>query len=163
MPSAPAELAARAPHTPILRMLCVPRQTVRPNWRGVAYPRAGRPRPAAGRHYAGAAYPSAGVPKQLPGVRSTARCAAILRWLGSLLYGIAALPLTGGAYAAAPPSPPQPAAVAPPSPCWEFKSQQERFERRTSRGNCTEAISEKISWLIYIVGSAPLHQFHWFE
>lgn len=32
------------------------------------------------------------------------------------------------------------AAMAPPSPCWEFKSQQERFERRTSRGNCTEAI-----------------------
>ena len=82
----PAELAARAPHTPILRMLCVPRQTVGPNWRGVAYPRAGRPRPAAGRHYAGAAYPSAGVPKQLPGVRSTARCVVIPRWLGSLLY-----------------------------------------------------------------------------
>jgi hypothetical protein len=34
----PAELAARAPHTPILRMLCVPRQTVGPNRRGVAYP-----------------------------------------------------------------------------------------------------------------------------
>ena len=118
---------------------------------GVAYPCTGRPSPAAGRHYAGAAYPSASVPVQLMGTRSIGRCAAIPRWLGSLLCGIAALPLTGGAYAAAPPSPPQPAAVAPPSPCWEFKSQQERFERRTSRGNCTEAISEKISWLIYIL------------
>ena len=66
-------------------MLCVPRQTVGPNWRGAAHTRVGQPYPAAGWLYAGAAYPSAGVHGQLTGVRSIGRCAAVRRWLGSLL------------------------------------------------------------------------------
>ena len=42
-------------------MLCVPRQTVGPSWRSVAYPYAKLPYTAAGLHYVGAAYSCAGV------------------------------------------------------------------------------------------------------
>jgi hypothetical protein len=64
--------ARLAHHIPLFYVCFVPRQTVRPNWRGVANPRAAQSYPAAGRPYAVAAYPSAGVPEKLTGVRSTA-------------------------------------------------------------------------------------------
>ena len=134
----PAELAAGAPHTPILRMLCVPRQTVRPNWRGVLPRRSTAPRRRPTVRWRGVsqrrrAWAADGRPVNRP-MRRGSR----LAWFFVML-GIAGLPLTGAAYAAAPPSPPQ-----PPPWCHRRPARNSSLSKRDLNGEHRVGIAQKL-------------------